>query len=94
MAVAVEMEFPGGTLEQYDEVISLMGFTPGGAGAPEALFHWVAQTADGIKVVDVWKSREAFDAFAQEKIGPLTAQVGIAPPEMTFHDVHNTLTAG
>lgn len=94
MAVAIEMEFAGATLEQYDEVIGLMGFEPGGAGAPDALFHWAAKTDDGIKVVDVWKSREAFDAFAEAQIGPYTAQVGINPPAMTFHEVHNTLTGG
>jgi hypothetical protein len=33
MAVAVVLEFPGGTTEQYDEVIAKMGFTPGGKGA-------------------------------------------------------------
>jgi hypothetical protein len=32
MAVAVVLEFPGGTLEQYDEVIGKMGFTKGGPG--------------------------------------------------------------
>jgi hypothetical protein len=39
MAVAVILEFPGGTLEQYDQVIDKMGFSPGGPGAPGGLFH-------------------------------------------------------
>jgi hypothetical protein len=34
MAVAVQLEFPGATLEQYDQVIKKMGFTPGGPGGP------------------------------------------------------------
>ena len=95
MAVAIEMSFTGGTTEQYDEVIRRMGFAPGGAGAPGGMFHWVTRTADGLKVVDVWRSREQFDRFAQEKIGPISAAVGIpAPPALTFHEVHNYLTAG
>jgi hypothetical protein len=31
MAVAVDLEFDGGTLEQYDEVARLMDYEPGGA---------------------------------------------------------------
>ena len=53
-----------------------MGFTKGGAGPPGALFHWATKTDDGFRVVDVWESREPFDSFAQEKIGPLTQQAG------------------
>jgi hypothetical protein len=94
MAVAIEMEFAGATLDQYDQVIEKMGFTPRGEGAPEALFHWVAETDGGIKVVDVWQSREAFDRFAEEQIGPYTAEVGIQPPSMTFHELHSYLTSG
>ena len=95
MPVAVMMEFKGGTLEQYDAVIEKMGFEPGGAGAPAGLFHWVTQTDDGLLVIDVWESAEQFQQFADEQIGPITQEVGVpGPPELTFHDVHNYLTAG
>lgn len=90
MAVAVVLEFEGGTLEQYDRVVELMGLPRGGPGPDGALFHWVTATDDGIRVTDVWQTREHFDAFADEKIGPLTQQVGFAsPPQITFHEVHN-----
>ena len=50
----------------------------------------VTATEDGIRVTDVWQTRGEFEAFAAEQIGPLTAEVGVpAPPEITFHDVHN-----
>ncbi len=95
MAIAVVLDFEGGTLEQYDEVIKKMGFTPGGPGAPGARGHWVAETDTGIRVTDTWKSKEQFEKFAQEQIGPITAEVGIPnPPTMTFYEVHNYLTAG
>lgn len=95
MAVAVELTFAGGTTEQYDQIIEKMGFTPGGKGAPGGMFHWVTKTPDGMRVVDVWETKEQFERFAQEKIGPISAQVGIpAPPQVTFHEVHNYLTAG
>lgn len=95
MAVAVQLTFRGATLDQYDEVIKRMGFTKGGKGSPGGLFHWVTRTDDGLRVTDVWTDRETFEKFAQEKIGPITQQVGVpGPPEITFFEVHNYLTAG
>ena len=57
MAVAVEMNFRGATIEQYDEILGKMGLTPGGSTAPGAISHWVAKTDDGLRVVDVWETR-------------------------------------
>lgn len=94
MAVAFVMRFPGATLEQYDEVIELMGFSPNGTVRMEgAVFHWVTATDDGIVVTDVWESDETFQRFADEQIGPFTQQVGIAQPEITRHEVYNTLVS-
>jgi hypothetical protein len=95
MAVAVQLEFPGATLEQYDQVIKKMGFTPGGPGAPGGIFHWVTKTNDGIRVTDVWETKEQFERFSREQIGPYSAEAGIpAPPRITFFEVHNYLTKG
>lgn len=95
MPVGVQLDFKGATLEQYDELIKRLGFQPKGPGAPGGLFHWVTKTADGVRVTDVWESREVFDKFAQEKIGPMSQEIGVAaPPEVQFFDVHNYLTAG
>ncbi len=55
----------------------------------------MTKTDDGMRVTDVWESRDAFDKFAQEKIGPISAEVGLPnPPEIQFFEVHNYLTAG
>jgi hypothetical protein len=93
MAVGVVLEIKGGTLAQYDEVLKRMGLSPGGTTPPGGQFHWVAETDDGLIIVDVWESREAFDKFAAEKIGPLSAEVGLPAPALTYHEIHNTLTA-
>jgi hypothetical protein len=94
MAVAVEMDFAGATIEQYNEVMKLMSLDDGSREMPTGgLFHWVAKTDDGIRVVDVWESKEQFEQFAQDEIGPYSAQVGIPnPPTTRFTDVHNYLT--
>jgi hypothetical protein len=94
MAVAVILDFEGGTTDQYDQVIAKMGFEPGGAGGPGSLFHWITETDDGIRVTDVWVDREHFQSFADEQIGPHTQEVGLGPPQITIQEVHNYLTAG
>jgi hypothetical protein len=94
MPVAVEMTFTGVTLDDYDKVISHMGLTPGGAAPPGALFHWVTATDDGVRVVDVWESKERFEEFAQEEIGPGMSAAGVAvQPQTSFHEIHNHFAA-
>ena len=94
MAIAVVMDFEGGTLDQYDRVVDAMGLEHGGPTPPGALFHWVTETEGGLRVTDVWESQEAFQQFAEEQIGPQTAAVGLSEPQMAFHEVHNHLIAG
>lgn len=75
MAVAVDLEFDGGALEQYDQVAKLMDYEPGGAAPAGCLFHWGALTERGLRVTDVWESKEQFEQYAREKIGPYTQEV-------------------
>lgn len=94
MAVAVVLEFSNGTLEQYDQVIERMGYEPRGTGPEGGLFHWATATDGGVRVTDVWETREQFEQFAETKIGPLTQEVGVeGPPQVTIYEVHNYLTA-
>jgi hypothetical protein len=95
MATAVIMEFNGATLAQYDQVIEKMGLTPGGPAPAGAISHWVVATENGLLVTDLWQSRELYDAFAKEQIGPFSAEAGIPePPKLTYYDVHNYFTQG
>jgi len=95
MAIGVVLDFEGATLDHYDQIIDKMGFTPGGPGGPGGMFHWVTKTNSGIRVTDVWETKAQFEKFAEEQIGPISAEVGIpAPPTVTFHEVHNYLVAG
>jgi len=95
MAVAVIMEFASATLAQYDQVIEKMGLTREGPGPEGALSHWVAETDNGVLVTDLWKTREQYDAFARDQIGPYTKEVGITEaPKITYYDAHNYFTPG
>ena len=89
MARAYVMDFSGGSLDQYDQVLDKMNL--GGKTAPGGIFHWVAKTDDGFRVVDVWETPEAYEQFAQEKIGPLTAEAGLSAPAVEEYEVYNTL---
>jgi hypothetical protein len=85
MAVAFIMDFPGGRAEDYDAVVDKMqlnGRLPAGA-----LFHAAGPTDSGWQVCDVWESADAFRQFADNKIGPITAQQGMAPPQVRSFDV-------
>ncbi len=88
MPVAVEMTFRDATLEQYDAVNERIGLVPGGVGPEHLLFHWAAKTEDGLRVVDVWDSRESYGAHVAA-LGPIFASVGIPQPEVATYDVHN-----
>ncbi len=95
MDIAVQIDFKGSTLEQYDQAIERMGLLPRGPSAPEELFHWVTKTDDGFRVIDVWESREAFERFLAAKIRKVSYRVGVPyPPEIRFFEVHNYLAGG
>jgi hypothetical protein len=97
MAVAVEVTFhEQDALDNYKKSLTLLGATPGGPHPdPGCLFHWATVIGGGgVAVTDVWKTKEAFETFATDKLGPVMEEVGIAKPEIKFIEVDSVLTAG
>jgi hypothetical protein len=95
MAVGVQLDFRGATLDQYDQINERIGLLPGGPASREELFHWVTGTDEGFRVIDVWVSREAFEKFAKEKLAPVYEEVGVSrPPDIQFFEVHNYFAGG
>ncbi len=96
MAIVRTFEAKGWTCDEYDEVMSRLvrqlGLQPG-RSAPGVLFHWAAQTDDGMRAVDVYESREAADRLVVESIGPITQALGLAAPEIAESEVHRYLTS-
>src|SRR4051812_5008564 len=86
MAYAYIMHFAGGTTADYDAVMEQMAL--GGHLPAGALFHAVGPADGGLLVCDVWDDAGAFHRFAETKIGPLSAQQGMAPPAMRSFAVH------
>jgi hypothetical protein len=80
MTTAYILDFEGGTVAQYDEVLKKMQL--GGRLPAGALFHAAGVTDDGLRVCDVWESEESFQAFAGTKIVPITEEMGLPKPEI------------
>ena len=96
MAIARMFEGKGWTTEQYDELIGKLvaelGLAPG-KSAPGVVLHWATATAEGVRAVDVYESREAADRLVQDHIGPIAGSLGLPLPEITEYEVHNLLQA-
>ena len=89
MAIAVMQDFPGGTQQQYDQVLEqldLGGNTPKGN-----LFHTAGPIDEGWRVLDVWESQDALNAFLA-KLGPIAQSAGAPQPQVTIWPIHNILT--
>lgn len=88
MAISVLQSFKqdGDILNIYDAVVEDMG---GRELAPRgSVYHFCAPIEGGIRVCDLWESREDFERFAQQRIAPASAKHGLAPPHVEIEDVH------
>jgi hypothetical protein len=88
MAISAVLLFKsnGDVRKIYDAVIDEMGVrdkSPQGA-----IYHVCAPVEGGLRVFDVWESRNDFDRFAKDKITPLTAKHGLQAPQLEIQDVH------
>ena len=84
MPVAVLMEFPGRTAEDYGRVMEQLGadFTP-----PEgAISHVSVAMEDALRVLDVWETREQFDGFFEDTLKPAFAAAGVEATEPKYRE--------
>jgi hypothetical protein len=89
MSVALVLDFPGGTKEQYDDVVERMQL--GGHMAPGGQVH-VAGSHDGDwRVVDVWETLEHFERFRDEQIVPHSQAAGLRPPQVRMVEVDDEM---
>ena len=90
MAIAVLYEIPGMSQAQYDKIIELL--QRGGIRAQGRTYHVAGPTEGGFRVLDVFDSQGAFDAFVQEKLGPIMQEAQVPPPQIQAWPIHNMLT--
>ena len=67
--------------ETYEELVAVVGEE----APPGCIVHTASEVDGGVRVVDVWESRQHIDEFFQTKLGPAFAQVGVEAdaPELT-----------
>jgi hypothetical protein len=87
MALALLLEFPGATQEQFNQVAQKIG-----SRAPQGLlYHVEGPIEGGWRVVDVWESQEAVDMFFQEMLGQVLQEAGVAIPRPQFWSAHRII---
>ena len=90
MAVGLRAKFADVTAEQFDKLEAAHGArqdVPAGL-----LFHASGPVDGGWGILDFWESREQFDSFVAERVGPAAAKVGItAAPDIHEFPVHEYL---
>ena len=79
-------EVPGAGADVYDQVRDEI---PGHDENHPAVSHTAAITDDGLLIVDVWESPEAFGEYAGEKVAPAGEKAGMTGFEPRFVKVHN-----
>jgi len=94
MAVLVIADIPGATVEQYEAVSRALGFRDPGFEPPAGLIsHTAGVDADGVLIVDVWKSAEDFERLMQQAV-PAMQEVGVPPMEPRILPIHRRIDKG
>ena len=91
MATAMYLEWPGVTLEQYNRVMQLLELDakPPSGGT----LHVAGFATDGLRVLDIWDSQQAFESFQKERLQAAVQKAGItSQPKVQYFPVHNIYT--
>ena len=92
MPIVMSMKWDGVNAEQYDAAREEVGWETDG---PEGGIFHVAWFQDGtLRVLDVWESPEAFQAFVDQRLMPGVAKVGIeGQPDVDIQPAHRVFDA-
>ena len=92
MAVAMYMHWPGLTSDQYDAIMAKLGMD---ANPPAGgVLHMATVTDDGVEVVEVWQTEQAFNGFLQQRLLPVVSELGIGgEPDVRLVPLHNLYAA-
>lgn len=85
--VAMVLEWPGETQEQYEQLVKVLALdeNPPDGG----IFHVCGPIPGGWRVLEVWESEEAFWRFFNERLKPAVRQVEIpGMPDPQLFPVH------
>jgi hypothetical protein len=87
MATIMLMHWREATPEQYDQAREKVGWdrdVPAGAK-----LHVSGFGDDGLHVLDVWESEQAFGTFMEQRLQPAIQEIGIqGQPDVKFFPLH------
>jgi len=93
MAVAIFVNWPGITAEQYEKLRPFANWE--NDPAPGGLFHASALDDEGLHVFDLWESPEAFQNFLDTRINPNVPASGVTTqPDIKVIPVHDHAAPG
>ncbi|HWL34594.1 MAG TPA: hypothetical protein VNQ77_00235 [Frankiaceae bacterium] len=85
MAIVLSMTAPDRT--SYEAVMDLLDLDD---NPPSGLVvHTASQTADGVRVLDVWETQADLDTFFETRLGKAIAEVGMEPPPPDITETFN-----
>ena len=89
MAIGFIFNNPGQAQEQYDAAVDQLNLAE---SLPEGwIFHAAGPTEDGWRVVEVWESQEAADAYFQGRLGQVLQDVGVSLGQPGTFTVYNVI---
>jgi hypothetical protein len=89
MTLTVSFTPPSMTSQQYDTTIKRL--EAAGAGVPAGrLYHVCFGSGNQLRVVDVWESQQAFDAFGKTLM-PILQDIGLDPGQPEFAEAHHII---
>jgi hypothetical protein len=91
MAIAVMSDAPGVTAEQFEGMqrqLNIAGDPPRGG-----TLQLAGSVAGVWRVITVWESQEAWDAFRTSRLEPAFQQLGMPMPQFQVWPLHNVMIA-
>jgi hypothetical protein len=90
MPIVMSLEWPDTTLEDYDRVMELLQLdarTPDGG-----VLHVCGADGGTIRILDIWESEDAWNAFRDGRLMPALHQAGLlekGAPQVRVFPLHN-----
>ncbi len=94
MAVLMILDVEGFGIDTYDAMNEEMGIRSADDLPQGCIAHAAGPTADGVLVVDVWESPEAFGRFAEAQLAPAGHKLGLPQLAPRMIPVHNRIHTG
>ena len=86
MPVAVEANFTDLTPEVYERIMDELE-EDNTRGAVSHFIHPYGEGRPGMRIIEVWDSREHLDQFLQRAL-PVVQRMGLQPPTLEFFEVY------